>query len=188
MKQLLLILTVLYSFSSLAAGHELPIMKLGNPVLRQTARELTQAEITSPEIQQLIDDMIVTMKKAGGVGLAAPQVNHSLRMFVMKSWPGVPLTVVINPRIEYIEREGKKNSSEGCLSIPGRTVTVPRFKKIHLTYFNREGEFITEEVGGFKAIISQHEYDHLNGVLIIDLVEQMMGELNWEKYFSSPRM
>jgi len=188
MNKLIAILTVLFSLSAFAAGRELPITKLGNPVLRLTARELTQAEITSPEMQQLMDDMIVTMKKAGGVGLAAPQVNHSLRMFVMKSWPGVPLTVVINPRVEYIERDGTKNSSEGCLSIPGRTVTVPRYKKIHLTYFNRKGEFITEEVGGFKAIISQHEYDHLNGVLIIDLVDQMTGELNWEKYFNSPRM
>ena len=188
MKNIILILTMLIPLTAIAEGRLLPIMTLGNPVLRLTARELTQAEIISPETQQLIDDMIVTMKKAGGVGLAAPQVNHSLRMFVMKSWPGVPLTVVINPRLEYIEREGKKNSTEGCLSIPGRTVTVPRFKKLHMTYFNRKGEFITEEVGGFKAIISQHEYDHLNGVLIIDLVDQMLGELNWEKYFAHPRM
>lgn len=188
MKTTLFILSLLVSFSSYAEGRNLPIMQIGNPVLRLTARELTQAEITSPEMQQLMDDMIVTMKKAGGVGLAAPQVNHSLRMFVMQSWPGVPLTVVINPRVEYIERDGKKNSSEGCLSIPGRTLTVKRFKKIHLSYFNRKGEYITEEVGGFKAIITQHEYDHLNGVLIVDLVDQMMGELNWEKYFNSPRM
>ncbi len=188
MKNFIHILTLLFPLFAFAEGKVLPIMTLGNPVLRLTARELTQAEITSPEIQQLIDDMIVTMKKAGGVGLAAPQVNQSLRMFVMKSWPGVPLTIVINPRVEYIEREGKKNSTEGCLSIPGRSVTVPRFKKLHLTYFNRNGEFITEEVGGFKAIISQHEYDHLNGVLIIDLVDQMLGEMNWEKYFANPRM
>ena len=138
MKNIILILTMLIPLTAIAEGRLLPIMTLGNPVLRLTARELTQAEIISPETQQLIDDMIVTMKKAGGVGLAAPQVNHSLRMFVMKSWPGVPLTVVINPRLEYIEREGKKNSTEGCLSIPGRTVTVPRFKKLHMTYFNRK--------------------------------------------------
>lgn len=188
MKKITLILTMLISLSAYAEGRKLPIITLGNPVLRLTARELTQAEIVSPEIQQLIDDMIVTMKKAGGVGLAAPQVNQSLRLFVMKSWPGVPLTVVINPRIEYLDREGKKNSSEGCLSIPGRTLTVPRYKKIHLSYFDRNGEFITKEMGGFGAIISQHEYDHLNGVLIVDLVEQMLGELNWEKYFSSPLM
>lgn len=188
MKNIIMILSLLIPLSAFAEGRELPIMTLGNPVLRLTARELTLAEISSPEMQQLMDDMVVTMNKAGGVGLAAPQVNHSLRMFVMKSWPGVPLTVVINPRIEYIERDGKKQSTEGCLSIPGRSVTVPRYKKIHLTYFNRKGELITEEVGGFKAIISQHEYDHLNGVLIIDLVDQMMGELNWEKYFAHPRM
>lgn len=188
MKTILIILSLLVSFSSYAEGRNLPIITLGNPVLRLTAREMTQAEITSSEMQQLMDDMIVTMKKAGGVGLAAPQVNHSLRMFVMEAWPGVPLTVVINPRVEYIEQGGKKNSSEGCLSIPGRTLTVSRFKKINISYFNRRGEYITQEMGGFKAIISQHEYDHLNGVLIVDLVDQMMGELNWEKYFASPRM
>lgn len=188
MKNIILILSMVIPLSSFAAGRELPIMTLGNPVLRLTARELTLAEIASPEMQQLMDDMVVTMNKAGGVGLAAPQVNHSLRMFVMKSWPGVPLTIVINPRVEYIERDGKKDSPEGCLSIPGRSVTVPRYKKIHMTYFNRKGDLITEEVGGFKAIISQHEYDHLNGVLIIDLVDQMLGEMNWEKYFANPRM
>lgn len=188
MKIFLFAISILLSYNLYAEGRELPIMIIGNPVLRLTARELTSSEITSPEIQQLIDDMIVTMKNKGGVGLAAPQVNQSLRMFVMKSWPGVPLTVVINPKIEYIEREGKKKSSEGCLSIPGRTLTVPRYKEIHLSYYNRNGEFVSEEVKGFKAIISQHEYDHLNGVLIVDLVDQMFGELNWEKYFASPRM
>lgn len=188
MKLTLFILTLVLSLSSYAEGRRLPIMIIGNPVLRLTARELTQAEMTSPEIQTLIDDMITTMKETGGVGLAAPQVNQSLRMFVMKSWPGVPLTVVINPRVEYIERDGKKDSTEGCLSIPGRSLKVKRFKKIHLTYFNRKGEFITEEVDGFKAIISQHEYDHLNGVLIVDLVDQMLGELNFENYFNSPLM
>jgi peptide deformylase len=188
MKKTTLILSMLISLSSYAEGRQLPIMTLGNPVLRLTARELTQAEITSVEIQTLIDDMVVTMKKAGGVGLAAPQVNQSLRLFVMKSWPGVPLTIVINPRVEYIERDGKKNSTEGCLSIPGRSLTVSRYKKLHLSYFDRNGEFITQEMSGFGAIITQHEYDHLNGVLIIDLVDQMMGELNWEKYLASPRM
>lgn len=188
MKIFSFVVTILLSMNLYAEGRELPIMMIGNPVLRLNARELTSSEITSPEIQQLIDDMIVTMKNKGGVGLAAPQVNQSLRMFVMKSWPGVPLTIVINPKIEYIEREGKKKSSEGCLSIPGRTLTVPRYKEIHLSYYNRNGEFVSEEVKGFKAIISQHEYDHLNGVLIVDLVDQMFGELNWEKYFASPRM
>lgn len=184
----LLFLTALLSLQVMASGNVLPIMTLGNPILRQTARELTQAEITSSETQQLIDDMIVTMKKSGGVGLAAPQVDRSLRLFVMKSWPGVALTIVINPRLEYIEAGGKKQSTEGCLSIPGRSVTVPRYKKLHMTYFNRQGELVSEDVDGFKAVISQHEYDHLNGVLIIDLVEQLNSEMNWSKYFASPRM
>jgi peptide deformylase len=170
------------------AQTKLEIITLGHPTLREIARELSKEEIQSKEMQNLIDNMIYTMSEAGGVGLAAPQVNWPLRLFVMKSWPQFKLTVVINPQLEYVEAEGIKKSSEGCLSIPGRTLTVPRYKKIILSYLNRNGDLITEEVTGFKAIVSQHEFDHLNGILIIDLVEEMMGEINWEKYFNSPRM
>lgn len=141
-----------------------------------------------PKFQQLIDDMITTMGKAGGVGLAAPQVNHSIRMFVMKSWPGVPLTVVINPKIEYLEAEGMKDSMEGCLSIPGKTLKVKRYKKIHISYFDRKGTHISKELSGFGAIIAQHEYDHLNGVLIVDLIEQMSELMNFTGYTNAPLM
>ena len=75
---------------------------------------------------------------------------------------------VINPTIEYIESAGTKNSNEGCLSIPGRNFTVKRYKKINVTYFNRFGEYIAEQAKGFRAIVFQHEYDHLNGIMISD--------------------
>lgn len=176
----------LFSFSALAGSLE--IIKLGHPTLRATAQEVDLNALNDPALQKLIDDMISTMGEAGGVGLAAPQVNQSLRMFVMKSWPGVPLTVVINPKIQYIEEAGMKESTEGCLSIPGRSLKVKRHKKIHLSYFDRKGEYISKELTGFGAIIAQHEYDHLNGVLIVDLIEEMMSELNFEEYFKSPLM
>jgi peptide deformylase len=166
----------------------LDIIKLGHPTLRATAQEVDLRSLELPEFQKLIDDMIQTMGEAGGVGLAAPQVNQSLRMFVMKSWPGVPLTVVINPTLRYIEDAGQKDSTEGCLSIPGRSLKVKRYKKVQLSYYDRQGQFIAKELSGFGAIIAQHEYDHLNGVLIVDLIEDFMSELNFETYFQVPLM
>jgi peptide deformylase len=179
---------LLLTLTSAFAQTKLEIIKIGHPTLRATALEVTQSSFSDPKFQKLIDDMIFTMGKAGGVGLAAPQVNESIRMFVMKSWPGVPLTVVINPKIEYIESEGKKNSSEGCLSIPGKTLNVKRFKKIHISYFDRNGTYISKELSGFGAIIAQHEYDHLNGVLIVDLVEQMNTMMNFTGFTNAPLM
>jgi peptide deformylase len=175
------------SLSSLAA-QKLEIIKIGHPTLRATAQEIDQATFQDPKFQKFVDDMIYTMGIAGGVGLAAPQVNQSIRMFVMKSWPGVPLTVVINPRIEYIEAEGKKESVEGCLSIPGKRVKLQRYKKLHLSYFDRKGQFISKELSGFAAVIAQHEYDHLNGVLIVDLIEEMNAIMDYTGMSSAPLM
>lgn len=171
-----------------AAPARLEIIKIGHPTLRQIARELTMAEIQSPEIQKLIDDMIYTMKVSNGVGLAAPQVDVPLRLFVMGVGRQVPLTVVINPKIVYQESYGQKNSLEGCLSIPGRSVKVKRFKRILMSYLNRKGEYVSEEVKDFKAIISQHEGDHLDGVLITDLVEQMNESFDMSQYANAPLM
>ncbi len=187
MKTLLLLATLIVTLTTHAKTN-LEIIKIGHPTLRATAQEVIHAEISNPEFQSLIDDMISTMSEAGGVGLAAPQVNKSLRMFVMKSWPSVSLTVVINPTIEYLEDFGKKDSVEGCLSIPGKNLKVQRFKKIHLSYFDRKGEYISVELNGFGAIIAQHEYDHLNGILIVDLVEQMISKINYIGFSNAPLM
>lgn len=170
------------------ASTPLEIIKLGHPTLRLQAKEVAAAEIQNPAFQALVDNMIVTMSKAGGVGLAAPQVNESLRLFVMKSWPSVALTVVINPKIEYLDEFGQKSSTEGCLSIPGKNITVKRYKKIHLSYFDRHGTYVARELEGFGAIIAQHEYDHLNGVLIVDLVEQIFSRMNYNGLTDAPLM
>lgn len=175
------------SFSAFGA-QELPIIKIGHPTLRQVAKEVNLDAIQNPAFQALIDNMVHTMKKAGGIGLAAPQVNESLRMFVMKSGLRVPLTVVINPTLEVLPEEGKQNSVEGCLSIPGRSIKVSRFKKIRLSYWDRHGNYKVEEAHGIKAIISQHEYDHLNGVLIVDIMEEYFSDLDFEKYVNAPLM
>ncbi|MBA2403679.1 MAG: peptide deformylase [Bdellovibrionales bacterium] len=185
-KTLLVLITLLFSFTSYADNLE--IIQIGHPTLRAQAEEVHFADIQSPAFQKLVDDMISTMGSAGGVGLAAPQVNKSLRIFVMKSWPGVQLTVVINPKVEYLEEFGKKDSVEGCLSIPGKNLKLKRFKKIHISYFDRKGEYISKELDGFGAIIAQHEYDHLNGILIVDLVEQMFSQINFSGYANAPLM
>lgn len=187
MKTTLLLLFLAIS-STLYAGDELPIIKIGHPTLRAQAQEVTMAAFEDPKFQALIDDMITTMGKAGGVGLAAPQVNQSIRLFVMKSWPSVPLTVVINPKVTYEEADGKKDSVEGCLSIPGKSLKVKRFKKIVISYFDRKGEYITKDLSGFGAIIAQHEYDHLNGILIVDLIDQMNEVMNYTGYTNAPLM
>lgn len=187
MKILTLAIATLISLSTYASTR-LEIIKLGHPTLRAQAQIVDLNQVSAPEFQTLIDNMIFTMKKSSGVGLAAPQVNESIRMFVMKSGFQVPLTVVINPTLEYLTEYGQEDSTEGCLSIPGQTLKVKRYKRIRMSYYNREGKFITEEVKGFKAIISQHEYDHLNGVLIVDLVQQMFTQMDFESYVTAPLM
>ncbi len=181
-------LLLLLASLSVIAQTRLEIIQLGHPTLRETARELTPSEVRTPQIQTLIDDMIHTMKKAGGVGLAAPQVNQSLRLFVMKSGPLARPEVVINPVIDYLEEHGQKDSVEGCLSIPGRNLRVRRYQRLHMSYLNRRGEHVVEEVRGFRAIIAQHEYDHLNGVLIVDLVDQASEFMDFEAYVNAPLM
>lgn len=170
------------------AQTQLDIIKIGHPTLRQTAQEMDLSVLKEKGVQDFLDNMVFTMKKAGGVGLAAPQVKESLRVFVMKSGLSVPLTIVINPKVEYLEDFGKTSSVEGCLSIPGQTLKVERYKRIRMSYYDRFGNFRTEEIKGFKAIISQHEYDHLNGVLIVDLVQQMFTDFDFESYVTAPLM
>lgn len=184
-----MIVLIALSFAfSLHAQTQLNIITIGHPTLRAHAKELSLTDIENRNLQTLIDDMVFTMKKAGGIGLAAPQVNESIRMFVMKSGLRVPLTIVINPTIEYLTQHGQQDSVEGCLSIPGQTSRVKRYKRIRMSYFDRHGKYITEEMKGIKAIISQHEYDHLNGVLIVDLVQQMFTEMDYENYVNAPLM
>jgi peptide deformylase len=194
MKNLIFALACLTSYSVGAhslkahAGGPLEIIEIGHPTLRMDAKEVTAEEIQTETFQTFVDDMIETMKNSGGVGLAAPQVNVSKRMFVMKSGFTVPLTVVINPTVKYLDRYGKKNSTEGCLSIPGRRVKVKRFKRIHMDYLDRHGESVSEEAKGFKAIIAQHEYDHLNGVLIVDFLDPFTKFVEPEDYVTVPLM
>jgi peptide deformylase len=138
-----------------------------HPTLRKVAKRVDPREIDEPLFQQLIDDMFETMYDAPGVGLAAPQVNVSKRVFVMdvRDDEHEP-AVVINPKIESAEEEVELR--EGCLSVPGMVGDIIRYKRIVVTGLDRTGQKIRIEGEGLLAQCLQHEIDHLNGTLYID--------------------
>lgn len=157
----------------------LKVARMGHPVLREKARELTQAEIKSPKIQTLIDDMIETMHEYDGVGLAAPQIHESLRISVIefdleseryKNAGQQSLIVCINPKIKVLD---KKTSGywEGCLSVPGIRGFVKRPQKIEVQFLDRNGEKQSLTAEGFLATVFQHEFDHLDGQLFVDKID-----------------
>jgi peptide deformylase len=139
----------------------------GHPTLRKVAKKVDPKEIADPLFQQLIDDMFETMYKAPGVGLAAPQVNVSKRLFVIDVQDDAhEAAVVINPKIEKAEEEVEL--TEGCLSVPGYVGEITRYRTVAVTGLDRNGEKIRLEGDGLFAQCLQHEIDHLNGVLYID--------------------
>jgi peptide deformylase len=157
----------------------LKVAQMGHPILRKVAKKLTEKEIKSPGIQQLIDDMIETMREYNGVGLAAPQVHESLQIAVMEitednpRYPdegAVPTTVFINPVITPLTDE-EMGVWEGCLSVAGIRGLVYRPNHIRLEALDRKGKKISKEFHGFAAVAVQHETDHLFGKLFIDKIE-----------------
>ena len=165
----------------------LKVARMGHPVLRARARPIEPAQIGSPRIQQLIDDMFETMQEYQGVGLAAPQVHVSLRVFVAGFAPngdddedegegsgrGVPLMALINPEITPVGAELVEDW-EGCLSIPDIRGRVPRSRQISVKAYDRRGKRIEVKAGGFTARVIQHETDHLDGVLFIDRAKKVI--------------
>jgi|SRR5579872_161012 len=139
----------------------------GHPTLRRVAKKVDPKEFADPLFQQLIDDMFVTMYDAPGVGLAAPQVNVSKRLFVIDVQDDVhEPAVVVNPKIERVEEEVEM--TEGCLSVPGYVGEITRFRVVAVSGLDRHGNKIRLEGDGLFAECLQHEIDHLNGVLYID--------------------
>lgn len=139
----------------------------GHPSLRKVAKKVHPADISDPLFQQLIDDMFATMYAAPGVGLAAPQVNVSKRLFVMDTHEdGREPAVVINPKFELVE--DAEEMTEGCLSVPGFVGEISRFNHVAVSGLDRNGNRIRLEGDGLFAQCLQHEMDHLDGVLYID--------------------
>lgn len=154
----------------------LRIIQPDNPTLRKKARPVTNFK--DPEFQQLIEDMIETMRAANGVGLAAPQVDRSLRLSVIETLPEVDdegneiegtrdLYVIVNPEIVWESRE-IVDAIEGCLSIPGWVGEVGRAQAIRVRAQDRYGNKVKYRLYDWDARIFQHEIDHLDGVLYID--------------------
>ncbi|WP_300341803.1 peptide deformylase [Fusobacterium sp.] len=141
------------------------IRKYGDPILREVAQKVEKID---DEILEILDSMVETMYETKGVGLAAPQVGISKRIFVCDQGDGV-VRKVINPVITPLT-ENLIECEEGCLSVPGIYKKVQRPEKIRVEYMNEKGEEVTEEVEGFLAIIMQHEFDHLEAVLFVDKI------------------
>jgi len=160
------------------------IAQLGEPILRQRARELSLEELRSEPVQRLIDDMIETMHDADGAGIAAPQVYASLQLTVIEvrdnpRYPKVepiPLTVLVNPVVtpDVPSLLGELADSdafsvyEGCLSVPGIRGRVRRPRRVHVRAWDRAGEPLEFVWQGFRAVVVQHETDHLWGTLFVD--------------------
>jgi peptide deformylase len=153
----------------------LQISEIGNPILRD--RSTAIANIADAQLDELIDDLIATADAANGVGIAAPQVAASMRLFIVAShpsprYPHAPTmepTAMINP--EIVDRSGELVAGwEGCLSVPGRRGLVLRDRAIEVKYFTKHGELVQQELTDFVARIFQHELDHLDGILFPDRV------------------
>ena len=161
----------------------LPIVKYPEPILKKTATPVTEV---NKHIRKFIDNMAETMYKAPGVGLAAPQVNQSLRIIVVDPTgeKAQQLTALVNP--EIIAAEGEISSEEGCLSIPGITCQIKRFAKVRVRGYDPFKEKLVEiEADEILARIFQHEIDHLNGTLILDRLGPVRRELYKRRYLKN---
>ena len=152
----------------------------GHPTLRKVAKKVDPKEIAEPLFQQLIDDMFETMYAAPGVGLAAPQINVSKRVFVIDVHDeDHEPAVVINPKIERAEEEVEL--TEGCLSVPGMVGEITRFRRMAVSGLDRDGQKIRLEGDGLFAQCLQHEIDHLNGVLYVDKARNLRPAVTEEE-------
>jgi peptide deformylase len=142
----------------------LPIRQYGDPVLKQVTRDIDEID---GRIAKLVDDMVVTMHEAPGVGLAANQVGVQKRLFVYDIGDGPK--AVINPRI--VESDGEWTYEEGCLSVPGLSWDIVRPNRVHLVGLDLQGNELSIEADEYQARVFQHELDHLDGVLLVDRLD-----------------
>lgn len=163
------------------------IVQVGDPVLRRRARELSRDEIATPAIQELIVRMRDTMRDAPGVGLAAPQIGESIQLVVIEDPPqahagmtpaqlaerersAVAFHVLINPRLT-VEGDEQVAAYEGCLSLAGFSMIVPRWRRVRVEALDEHGDPVVKIASGWYARILQHEIDHLRGVVCCDRME-----------------
>ncbi len=174
----------------------LKVARMGHPVLRAKARALDKSEIRGVATQKLIDDMIETMHEYHGVGLAAPQIHESVRLFVAalghasaddgddeesEDPADAEPIVIINPEITLVGPDIVEDW-EGCLSIPDIRGRVPRAREIRVRALDRKGDRLEIKAQGFGARVIQHETDHLDGVLFFDRMKAFDSLTFLEEY------
>jgi peptide deformylase len=155
-----------------------PILRLGHPILRQVAAPV--AQFGTPDLRELVHDMLETMRAHDGAGLAAIQIGVLQRVVVFEvvhnpRYPDVehvPLTVLVNPEIEPLGEE-RELGWEGCLSVPGLRGVVPRYRQVRYRGFDELGRPMDRTVTDFHARVVQHECDHLDGILYPQRIEDM---------------
>ena len=167
----------------------LPRTQFGNPILRTNAKNVPLKFLKTAKFKKLTKQMIYTMRRTHGVGLAAPQIGESLNLAVMemrptKTRPNLkrkgPI-VVVNPKIVKYSKE-KVADWEGCLSFYGARGSVPRSKAVTVEYHNEKSEKIIEEATGLWARIFQHEIDHLNGTVYVDQMKDMTKLITLQEF------
>ena len=164
------------------------IVQLGAAVLRVPAAEVTDWQ--SDDTRKDIAVMRASLAETQGVGLAAPQIGISKRIIIVASrptarYPNAPLmspTVMLNPSYQP-RSENKEKGWEGCLSVPSIRALVPRYLDIDIRYYSEQGELVTANLHGFVARVFQHEYDHLEGMVYLDRVEDNRDIVAESEYF-----
>lgn len=165
------------------------IAQIGEPILRQATRAVDVNEIATPEFQRFVDELIATMHHARGAGLAANQVFEPIQVCAIEVKdnprypykPNIPLTVLINPRLEPLS-DAMFDNFEGCLSVPNLRGVVPRHAELRVQALDRHGQPLDFEVRGITAGTFQHEVDHLWGKLFIDRVQDPSTLCTWDAF------
>ncbi|MDD3740631.1 MAG: peptide deformylase [Bacteroidales bacterium] len=155
----------------------LPVYLYGHPVLRKKSVDIDE---NYPNLDTLISDMFETMYRADGVGLAAPQIGKNINLYIVDASPLAKdepelkdfKRVFINPKITFNTDE-KIAIEEGCLSVPDIHESVNRYSDLTIEYLNPKFEKITERFTGYRAIVIQHEYDHLQGIIFVDKISPL---------------
>ncbi len=166
----------------------LDVRLYGDPVLRKIAEPIEKFDAA---LHKLIEEMVVTLRAEDGVGLAAPQVGESVRLVLIDITGGEKDPIVLINPVIFDPSEQKESGDEGCLSLPGITLSVNRHVRVSVRALNAEGkEFVIENAEGLLAIALQHEIDHLNGLMIIDHVSALQKTMlsnKLKKLKNSPR-
>ncbi|VVC93582.1 peptide deformylase, mitochondrial-like [Leptidea sinapis] len=174
------------------------VTQIGDPRLRKICDEVPLNKIKTPEIQKVIDQLVLVLNRYGSVGMSAPQVGINERIFVMRHTAQqinrepvevinnrgmyeVPLSIYVNPKLKIVDYQ-KVIHTESCESVRAFSGDVPRYKEVEITGYNKDGEPVSQIYRGWPARIAQHEMDHLDGKLYIDIMDRRTFQcVCWEE-------